>query len=236
MKTLLLLIVVGLPWHSALAQDGRVTIPGTGITLHPNAPVPEGFSDTITELLLPAKEWKAEGLSFAGGATRAYQVNYSRGGIITVDRDDANGHCQFSLHIQRPASAKIRHQIMVGTEFGEWDIVRRDPLSPEDKPFARTYLLSHPATGTLLGLAFYDGTWAQLACSAVLPAPRTLESSMRRLTWDVARRLRQHYEQQIASIAKSLDDGSAVPTRPDLPDADARLDKGIRKPLGHLQR
>jgi hypothetical protein len=207
-----------------------------GISLQRNAPVPEGFAERIREILLPSSEWKAEGLSFGGGPVRAYQVTYAKGGgLITIDRDGTNGHCRFDLIIQRPTSARIRHQIMVRTDKAEWEIVRRDPPSPSGEPFARTYLLRRPSTGQLLGLVFYEGTWAELACGGLLyppgsPAPEAMEKSLLRLTWNLAQRLRQAYGQHIAPIAKSLDDGSTEITRPDLPDADARPDQPMRKP------
>jgi hypothetical protein len=65
----------------------------------------------------------------------------------------------------------------------------------------------------------------------VMPPPEATKNSLLRLTWNVARRLRQAYEQQIEPIAKSLDDGSDAPSRRDLPDADARPDEPTRKPV-----
>ena|SRR5262245_48154260 len=239
MKRLLLLLSFWALCQPTLAQEPQITMPSLGFSLQQNAPVPEGFAERIRETLLPSSEWKAEDLSFGGGSIRAYQVTYAKGGgIITVDRDETNGHCRFELKIEPSTAAKIRHQIMVGTDKAEWEIIRRDPPSPSGEPFARTYLLRRPSTGQLLGLVFYEGTWAELACGGlpyppgsprVGPPPEAMEKSLLRLTWSLARRLRHVYEQDIAPIAKSLDDGSPEITRPDLPDADARPDQPTRK-------
>jgi hypothetical protein len=239
MKQPLLLLSIWVLCQPTLAQEPQVTIPGLGISLQRNAPVPEGFAERIREILLPSSEWSAEGLSFGGGLVRAYKVTYAKGGgIITIDRDGTNGHCRFNLKIERSTSARIRHQIMVGTDKAEWEIIRRNPPSPSGEPFARTYLLRRPSTGQLLGLVFYEGTWAELACGGLPcppgsprlgPAPEAMEKSLLRLTWNLAQRLPQAYWPHIAPIAKSLDDGSPETTRPDLPDADARPDQPMRK-------
>jgi hypothetical protein len=229
MMRVLQLIIIWMLCQPALAQQSQVTIPGLGISLLPNAPVPEGFAEKIAELLFPSTEWQAEGLSFPSGPARAYQVNYARGGgIITVDRLGA-GKCLFSIKIERPGSARIRHYVMIGTDLTEWEIIRRDPPSSVSEPFARTLLLQRPNTGRLRGFAFYDGTWAELECYG-LESSEATRDSMLRLTWNLAQRLHQAYGQYIAPIAKSLDDGSAEVTRPDLPDPDARPDQPTRKP------
>ena len=68
-----------------------------------------------------------------------------------------------------------------------------------------------------------------------MPDLEATKNSLLRLTWNLARRLRDAYEQQIAPIAKSLDDGSPELTRPDLPDADARPDSPTRKTVDDKQ-
>jgi hypothetical protein len=231
MKRHVLYAMLSLLWQPALAQDWRQVIPGFS-DLQRNPTLPKDYAESLTELLLPAAEWKAERLSFAHESARAYQVTYTKGGgIITVDRVMTKGNCRFSINIASPTSARIRHQIMIGTDMAEWEIIRRDPPSSEGQPFARTYFLRLPNSGRLRGLAFYEGTWAELDWGGLMPVPKGTEDSLLRLTWNVAQRLRQNYEQQIARIARSLDDGSPAPTRPDLPDADTRLEKPTRKPV-----
>jgi hypothetical protein len=160
-------------------------------------------------------------------------MNYARGGgIITVDRLGPRagpGKCFFSIMIQRPGTARIRHYVQIGTDKAEWEIIRRDPPSADGEPFARTLLLRVPNTGRLRGNAFYDGTWVELDCFGSQPSEATRDS-MLRLTWNLARRLRENYAEHIAPIARSLDDGSPQVTRPDLPDPDARPDQPTRKP------
>ena len=203
MKRPLQLVIILALCQPGLAQEPRVAIPGLGISLQPNASVPEGFAEEIMEILLPSAALKAEGLSSASEPARAYQVTYTRGGgIITVDRPVTRvltkEQCRLSLNIQRPASARIRHQIMIGTDLAEWEILRRDPPSSDGEPFARTYLLRRPIAGELRGIAFYEGTWAELGC-----APEVDEDSLLRLTWGLAERLRHTYERHIAPIAKT---------------------------------
>lgn len=229
MKRPLLLVIIWTLCQSTLAQEPQVTMPGSGISLHANAPVPEGFAEKIIEHLLPSTEWKAEGLPFPRGRARAYQVTYSKGGgLITVDRVGV-GSCRFSINVGARASARLRHQILVGTDMAQWEIIRRDPPSPDHEPFARTYLLRLPQTGELRGLAFYEGTWVELLCGPLVVVPEA-EAGLPRVTWNVARRLREAYEHWIAPIAKALDDGSVPQNRPDLPDADTRPDQPTRKP------
>jgi hypothetical protein len=161
MKRHLLYAMLSLAWQPALAQDWRQVIPGFS-DLQRSPSLPKDYAESLTELLLPAAEWKAERLSFANESSRAYQVTYGKGGIVTVDRVMTKGNCRFSINIASPTSARIRHQIMIGTDMAEWEIVRRDPPSSEGQPFARTYFLRLPNSGRLRGLAFYEGTWAEL--------------------------------------------------------------------------
>jgi hypothetical protein len=237
MKRPLLLMIFWMLCQPTVAQEPKVTVPGLdalGITFQPKAPVPESFPEKIIELLFPTAEWKAEGLSFASGPARAYQFNYARGGgIITVDRLGPR-KCLVSIMIERPRSARIRHYVMIGTDLAAWEIIRRDPPSPDGEPFARTYLLRltrHPIISSteLRGIVFYDGTWVELRCGSLERFEATRDS-MLRLTWNLAQRLREAYGQHIAPIAKSLDDGAAEVTRPDLPDADTRPDQPTRTP------
>jgi hypothetical protein len=229
MKRALLVAIIWAFSQPVLAQERRITIPGL-FSLDLNAPVPEDFGDKLMESLLPSVEWKAEGLSFGGGPVRAYQVTYPKGGsIISVDRAMAKGPCRFSIHIERPLGAKTRHKVMVGTDLAEYEIIRRDPPTSDGEPFARTYLFHLPNTASLRGFAFYEGTWAELQCEVLMPDLDVTKTSVLKLTWNMARRLPNCYAQQIAPIAKSIDDGSPEVTRPDLPDADARPDTPTRK-------
>jgi hypothetical protein len=135
---------------------------------------------------------------------------------------------QLGPHRQVPALPDCHRRIDgIARRRSEWEIIRSGPPSSEGEPFARTLLLRRLNTGRLRGFAFYDGSWAQLEGfdSEFSEATR---DSMLRLTWNVAQRLRQAYGQHIAPIAKSLDDGSAEVTRPDL--ADACPDYPTRKP------
>src|SRR5215468_1155291 len=52
MMRLILLIIIWTLYQPALAQPSQLTIPGLGISLLPNASVPEGFAKKITDLLL----------------------------------------------------------------------------------------------------------------------------------------------------------------------------------------
>ena len=153
-KRALLVVIIWTACQTVLAQERRVTIPGMGISVDLNARVPEGFADKIMESLLPSVEWNAEGLFFGGGPVRAYQVTYAKGGgLITVDRGmaetgpPAGWPCRFSIKIERPLSAKIRHKIMVGTDLAKWEIIRRASPTPDGEPFARTYLFHFPNAG-----------------------------------------------------------------------------------------
>jgi hypothetical protein len=158
MKRPLLLMFIWMLCQPTVAQEPKITVPGLdalGISLQPNAPVPERFPEKMTELLFPSAEWKAEGLSFASGPARAYQMNYAKGGgLITVDRLGPRwgpGKCLFSIKIQRPGTARIRRYVQIGTDMAEWEIIRRDPPSADGEPFARTLLLRVPNTGRLRG-------------------------------------------------------------------------------------
>jgi hypothetical protein len=227
---LLVVALVSITVQPVLAQERPIRFPGMDFVLHPNASIREGFAGRITELLVPSTEWEKEGLTFANAPARAYQVSYAKGGaIVTIDRVMTKNHCRLNIKIIPPASARIRHQIMIGTDKADWEIVRRDPPSSDGQPFARTYFLRLPNTGQLLGLVFYEGTWVELDWGGLTPVPPGVEDSLLRVTWSLAQRLREVYEQQIAPIAKSIDDGSPVPTRPDLPDADTRSDAPTRK-------
>jgi hypothetical protein len=214
MKRSLLFVVIWALCQPVAAQKQQViapVLPNLGITFQPKASVPEGFAERIMEVPLPSTEFRAEGLFSANVPARAYQVIYAKGGgIITVDRTmtplSTKKHCRLTIKIESPESARIRHQIMIGTDLAEWEIVRRDPPSFDSQPFTRTYLLRRPMPHELRGIAFYEGTWAELECGL-----EGAEDSMHRLTWTLARRLRENHELHIAPIAETLDD--AFPRR-----------------------
>jgi hypothetical protein len=211
----------------AESSIGQV-IPGPGFTLTPQAPVPPGYADSTLRLLLPKEEWVAEGFTWNPiEMPKAFMVDYGkRGGLITIDQLFSNDpYIYFSLLIERPAAMPLRHKIVIGTDKASWEIIDRAASAPSDAFFYRSYILRIHPHGPLISYIFFEGAMVKLEWEAS-SNDKTLRS-IEALTDRMSKRLRENYATIIAPIANSLEDGSPILTRPDLPDPDERF-RGVK--------
>ena len=207
---------------TASAENAEVW-PVLGLfTVSSETPVPDGFAEAITQELLPAAAWIGEHLPYAEAEhPKAYLIDYgAKGKLITIDRwMSLKPNVRFAIHIERPASVPLRHKIMIGTDKSSWRILKRSPVSPIAGPFQRTYLLQHRQGGAVFGAVFYEGVWATIEWPT--PSSKEQVQALERITWTLAKNLREKYSDRFFALANSLEDGRPVVTRPDLPDPDS---------------
>jgi len=188
-----------------------------------DAPVPDGYADAITDILVPPADWKKLGLPYSDAENaKAYLIDYGdKGKLITVDRWlNLRPNVRFSLNIARPSAIPLRHKIMIGTDKADWQILKRSPLSSEDEVFHRAYVLREREGGALLGIVFHGGAWSTIEWPA--PSTPAQVASLEAATLSLSVELRRVYPSQVAPLARQVDSTSPVPTRPDLPDPDTQ--------------
>lgn len=224
MRTPILTATIVLVLAAASAHSDPAMWSGFGLfTVTPDAPVPDGYAQAITDTLVPPPDWKQLGLPYADSErAKAYLIDYGdKGKLITVDRWlSLRPNVRFSLNIERPAAIPLRHKIMIGTDKAGWQVLKRSALSSDDEIFHRAYLLRSKKGGAVLGIVFHGGAWSTIEWPS--PSTPSQVASLEIATRMLAEELRRVYPSQVAPLARALDDDSPVPTRPDLPDPDTQ--------------
>ncbi len=222
MRTLILTTASVIVFAAASANSGpEVSFDFALFSVTSDAPVPDGYADAITDMLVPPADWKKLGLPYndARNAT-AYLIDYGdKGKVIVVDRRlSLRPNVRFLLQITRPSAIPLRHRNMFEREMEDWQILHQSSLSSDSEVFHRAYLLRRKEGGALFGIVFHGGAWASINWPA--PSTSAQVASLEAATRSLAERLRRVYPSQVAPLSRKIDDSSPVPTCPDLPDPD----------------
>ncbi len=125
------------------------------------------------------------------------------------------------LVLESPSSIALRHKIVIGTDFKNQRMLKKESRWPHDEPFERTYafIKTIGKREILVGMAFFEGAYLYLELGP--PSSREKIDTAISLTWSAANALRLVYDNELKAYSENPSFESKIAIeRPDLPDPD----------------
>lgn len=168
-------------------------------------PLSKSKVQEILYTLLPDETWIQHGFkNSVPSEPKAYVVDYGiQGKIINIDRRLSGRDNILSVHIERIASTKLRHKVMIETDKAKWKVIKKEITHHDNShQFYRVYLLQHISDKLFQGIIFMDGVWVVLQWTGT-PSNENI-NNLKNIVWIIAENLKLNYEKMILPIAKEL--------------------------------